>query len=561
MSLLALQDLFKRRREGATGVWKLGAEPSRTVFFDSGDIVFAQSTYPTDRLTHLMVERGKLTQAQLDYAMANLKPGFSIGKNLIEMGFITQRDLLDVARAQVDRVVQLSMSTVDLEPVFEARELDARVVRLPMDSPQLLLNSILNIQDRERLLELLGPLNQVVVLQSRRLMEMNLPADLAKLPPLLDGTHTLLELSRESLAEPVRLGAFALFLREIGWARLHEMPPLDRQALDRALAPDTEPLSPPLPGASMKASPSLFSTIEAASSPTSNLEHLSSSLDADTAAEAVPPPVARRPEPALEVQPKPPVMGESGFTAEAGQAFLPSPPQVQEAPFSESKPLLSAEPEPGVILKPFTLGAEPALELRAPVSDEQESDSPRWGLYLLIGLALLGGLAGGWWWWMNKNRHEHPSTPNVPGASALPANTSSAVGAVPPVTDPPKPVVIGTSIPERLEAIRKGDLVLAAKQGEKLLQETKDKQWALRLEIACEAESLKKILDAFPDGMPDLFITPITLKDGRNCYQIFYGTYLTRRESMKVSKGLPATFLAGGDRPKPFKLTQIPTQQ
>ena len=232
MTLAALQDLFRHHRDRATGLWKLGTEPSRTVFFESGDIVFAQSTHTMDRLTYLLVERGKLTQAQLDYALANLKPGLSIGKNLIEMGFITQRDLLDVARAQVERVVQGALGTPDQRPTFDARELDATVVRLPLDTPQLLLNGLLNLQDRERLLELLGPLNQVVVLQGRRLMEMSLPPDLAKLPPLLDGTHTLLELSREALTEPLRLGTFALFLREIGWARLHEMPPLDRQALD-----------------------------------------------------------------------------------------------------------------------------------------------------------------------------------------------------------------------------------------------------------------------------------------------------------------------------------------
>ena len=105
MSLLALKDLFARHRVRATGLWRLGQEPTRTVFIDAGDIVFAASTHPLDRLTHLLVERGKITQAQLDYTMANLNPTMSIGKNLIEMGFITQRDLLDVARAQVERVV------------------------------------------------------------------------------------------------------------------------------------------------------------------------------------------------------------------------------------------------------------------------------------------------------------------------------------------------------------------------------------------------------------------------------------------------------------------------
>jgi len=233
----------------------------------------------------LLVATRAITQDQLDYAMANLNPTMSIGKNLIEMGFITQRDLLDVAKQQVERIIYGCMATADVLPVFEAKELDAHVVRLPMNTAQLLLAGTLALQDREWLLELLGPLNQVVVLQGRSLMDLALPADLARLTPLLDGTHTLLELSRESLAEPLRLGAFALFLREMGWARLHEMPPLDRHALDLALSPEPEPLSPPLAEAFPETVPSLFSTIQEAARPTTNLEHLSQALDQEPSSE------------------------------------------------------------------------------------------------------------------------------------------------------------------------------------------------------------------------------------------------------------------------------------
>ena len=129
MSLSALTDLFARHRARATGLWRLGQDPHRTIFMEAGDIVFATSTHPLDRLTHLLVERGRITQAQLDYAMANLNPTMSIGKNLIEMGFITQRDLLDVARAQVERVVWASLANTEEDPVFEAKDLDVTTVR------------------------------------------------------------------------------------------------------------------------------------------------------------------------------------------------------------------------------------------------------------------------------------------------------------------------------------------------------------------------------------------------------------------------------------------------
>ena len=50
MTLPALKDLFARNRAKATGLWRLGLEPNRTVFLESGDIVFASSTFPQDRL-------------------------------------------------------------------------------------------------------------------------------------------------------------------------------------------------------------------------------------------------------------------------------------------------------------------------------------------------------------------------------------------------------------------------------------------------------------------------------------------------------------------------------
>ena len=152
MSLLALQDLFRRYREKATGVWRLGQEPGRTIYFDYGDGVFAQSTHLQDRLTYILVERGKVTQAQMDYALANLKAGLSIGKNLIEMGFITQRDLLEVAKAQVERIICGSLATADQVPSFEAKDLDANVVRLPLNTPQVFLAGVLALENREGLL-------------------------------------------------------------------------------------------------------------------------------------------------------------------------------------------------------------------------------------------------------------------------------------------------------------------------------------------------------------------------------------------------------------------------
>jgi len=539
MSLPALKDLFAKRRDRATGVWRLGLDPCRTIFLDHGDVVFAASNHPLDRLTHLLVERGKITQAQLDYAMANLNPAMSIGKNLIEMGFITQRDLLDVARAQVERVVWACMAGTSESPAFEAKELDAATVRLPFDTAAMLLSGVLNLQDRERLLEVLGPLNQVVVLEGKRHQELTLPPDLVRIPALLDGSRTLLELSRESGVEPFRLGASRLFLREWGWARRHGLPPLDRRARGLALAPPpAPPISPALPDPPPEPQPSLFAEIQASQFPTTNLEHLSEALDQLGPEDEVEPPSTPPPQPLRSPEPSLPIHHSA---AGSTQDLVPPPP-----------PVSAPSRRPWVLL---------AL--------------------LLVSLALWGGLR-----WYKRNPVILPKLPQSTGQNPGPvapkleppapkaapepeAKAPPETEAVPPPAPAPspaaapKPEAKAPSVPskgDRLQAILDGNLKLATTQGAAQRKSIQGK-WTLRLEIACQGGTIQHAAGLLKGRDPDLFILPMAMRDGRTCYQVFLGSYGSEAAARDAAKRLPSPFLAEGNRPKPFRVAQIPDRQ
>ena len=539
MSLTALKDLFSRRRNKATGVWNLGDDPKRTIFLESGDVVFATSTHPLDRLTHLLVERGRLTQAQLDYAMANLNPTMSVGRNLIQMGFITQRDLLEVARAQVERVVWASLAEGMESPRFEAKELDATTVRLPFDTAAMLLTGVLNLQDREGLLEVLGPLNQVVVLEGRRHQDLTLPADLGRLPDLMDGSRTLLELGRETGIEPFRLGAFALFLREMGWARLHEIPPLDRHAVAQVIAPADTPLSPSLPEPHLTSAATLIAQIHASQQPTTNLEHLSDALD--------------------QLGPEDEV--EDPFPAEPN-------PESQRT----SEPALPIHHE-----------TDGRTERREPPPPEH-LDSPRRSKVLPLLLVLIAlGAAG---WGLTRYRKRQLAPHPVPGKASLPSSSSIPVaqppvgptstpppssiektpsppkGVVPPppavVQPPAKPTV--SSRQDRLLTILKGDWKQAVAQGQSY-RKTLPRGWVLRLEIACQGSTVQRAAELFKERDPDFFILPMAMRDGRTCYQVFLGHWGSEAAAKAASKKLPGLFLAEGNRPKPFRVGQIPDRQ
>ena len=533
MSLPALKDLFARHRTRATGLWRLGQEPNRTVFMEAGDIVFATGTHPLDRLTHLLVERGKITQAQLDYAMANLNPTMSIGKNLIEMGFITQRDLLDVARAQVERVVWASLASTEGTFSFEARELDVTTVRLPFDTAAMLLAGVLNLKDRERMLEELGPLNQVVVLEGRRHQEHTLPADLAKLPGLLDGSQTLLELSRESGIEPFRLGAFVLFLREMGWAKLHELPPLDRGALALALESPEPTITPALPEPPLTPQPSLFEEIHASQRPTTNLEHLAEALDSLGPEDEVDDPFPADSHPPTPTEPALPIHHHHEHHEAEGSIEGPEPAFQGEAPAPSRRP---------------------------------------WALVALLVLA--GGLWAGFQW----SRRTQPGVPSAPQTGPAPEVMNPAPAPAPtPALEPMAEPEVSKLIPapttplkleseavpsrsDRLQIILQGDWKKALAQGV-IQRKTLQGRWTLRLEIACQGSTVQHAAELLKSQDPDVFLTPMAMRDGRTCYQIFMGSYGSEAAAKAAARTLPPPFLAEGNRPKPFRVAQIPDKQ
>jgi len=375
MTLLTVPDLFRRYRGKETGHWRVGNESVRTVHLDSGDIVFASSTFQSDRLTTILVESGKLTQGQMEHALSNLKPGMSVGKNLIEMGFITQRDLLDAARFQVERIVWSALTAPET-PTFEPKDdLEENVVRLPLDTPALLFKGIMRIVDRESLLELLGPLNQVVFLQGKRVFELDLPADLAKVAPLMDGTHTILELGSEVAVEPMRVGAFALFLREIGWGKLYELPPIDRQALNRALTVN-DPTKPPSSFPAQRSE--LFRTIEEAGKKTVQLDQLSSLLDdiENTGYNEESDKTAKESQPETE-SPRP-IREESDSTQPdsnnpVGRVLtMPPEPEPLEESLSQEEPTIIISPE-----EPTDIPYPPTIIDNEEIKEESEEKSKK----------------------------------------------------------------------------------------------------------------------------------------------------------------------------------------
>src|SRR2546425_12504058 len=72
----------------------------KVLYFKKGEIASAASNAEPDRLANILMHEGRLTAEQLDLARARLQAGASLGKGLIEMGFLTPPQLLQGARPQ-----------------------------------------------------------------------------------------------------------------------------------------------------------------------------------------------------------------------------------------------------------------------------------------------------------------------------------------------------------------------------------------------------------------------------------------------------------------------------
>jgi len=113
---------------------------------------------------------------------------------------------------------------------------------------------------------------------------------------------------------------------------------------------------------------------------------------------------------------------------------------------------------------------------------------------------------------------------------------------------------------QRVEALRLGDMAKAIELGRQHIQGLPAQRWTIRLEVANLPSTLKNAVGAFPGTTPDLFIAPIQLKGGKTAYQLFLGDYASREEAERAAKAVPALFLEGGQRPKPFQLSGIPAK-
>ena len=133
----------------------------KVVYFREGEISFASSNEERDRLGHVFIRAGKLTDEQLEVAMARVDAKTSLGKTFISLGYITPKELLWGARRQVDDILQSLYIWREGRFQFIEGPLPKKIANLRLPTPQVIARTILAVDDRGWILERLGSLDTV----------------------------------------------------------------------------------------------------------------------------------------------------------------------------------------------------------------------------------------------------------------------------------------------------------------------------------------------------------------------------------------------------------------
>lgn len=132
--------LYQRKITGSLRVEK--GSYLKIVYFAEGQIAYASSNAQFERLGEVLIQSGMLTKEQLDDAMARLEPKKSLGKILVQLGYLSPKELVQGARLQVQAILDSLFQFDDGVFHFNAAPLPAQIVNLKINLPSVLLDGV-----------------------------------------------------------------------------------------------------------------------------------------------------------------------------------------------------------------------------------------------------------------------------------------------------------------------------------------------------------------------------------------------------------------------------------
>lgn len=207
-------------RERKTGTLSLvNTSFTKKIYMNTGHVIFASSTYEDDRLGEMLLKADKITVEHYDKAVEVLKASKKrLGAILVDLGFITPKDLFWGVKYQVKEIIYSMFLIEDAEYQFHEGGIPTQeVITLKMSMGNLIYEGVRKIDNWTRIRNEMPAMESVLKLSIDPLhlfqdIELN-PQD-KKILSLIDGRKTIKEVIESS-----GLGSFeALRILYVIWS-------------------------------------------------------------------------------------------------------------------------------------------------------------------------------------------------------------------------------------------------------------------------------------------------------------------------------------------------------
>ena len=205
LSVADVLSLLNTGRKSGSLLFELEEGVRKRLFLTDGEITFASSNAPEDRIGEVLWRAGVIDQQQLQQAAEMVRPGFRIGDALVAIGAVSPVDIYQGLIRQVRDIVLSLFSRGAGRFLFvsDANE-GADQLQLGESTHELILAGLRGLQDIEQLRAAV-PLHLVFERRST-LVDTRLTAHEVAVMDLVDGVRTAEEILKDSqLGEQVGL--------------------------------------------------------------------------------------------------------------------------------------------------------------------------------------------------------------------------------------------------------------------------------------------------------------------------------------------------------------------
>lgn len=557
-----IERLVELWREQFTGAIRFESDGIiKIIYFKSGDVLSASTNDRADSIDEILMRAGKVSREHVKQALARRKESETLGDAMLNLGYITRKELTWARRVQVVGVIRSIAAWTEGSFTIVADYLPKRDEGTLFPLPQLLVELIVTEQDRQKFDRALGSGAAVLAKTSefedvfRRL---GLNEDAEAIVSQIDGTRSAAEVSSASGRDAFNVYKLLHALMTLGILRETGKP----QGVSEVLVDD-------------------FATAGVADA--ADLWDDQPAFQSDETA-ALSQPTLQLPSTSFEQPPT--------ITPPPGPWDMPDETAVVPAvvPMSSAMPEWSAPPEPDVAPVPAVFDPtrktkeeqwgfdeaqiETAQRASTPAASTAGSSLPkkakvkegrRYGLLIaLITIAILAAVAyGGFQWW--QKQQQEPAPPVLVARKTAPQPAAEQPEAMVPVTETaiaPETLPLSTpaspaTVLPPVEGVDALPLVRPRASGRTPLDDQAREyaanpqgKFTVQIQILCDPANVEKLVRS---GGENVWFVPQTIGE-RACYRVFWGHYAARDEAQRALATVPAGVRDSSAAVKPVPL-------